>query len=578
MISDLRANLRRYFLIKFGKNSCSVPVVASGVVAGLMVIFAIIGGVRNYSAIPYWDMWGGVVGFLLKVKEGDHSIWWSLFNEHRIVLARIVFFIDSKFFDGLNYFSIVVNYVLLALAGFVFILFLNNLNYREAVGCRRYFVFIFTLISWVFLWTQSENMHWAFQSQFILAQMLPLVAMYALAKSVETNCSKYFIFAVFMGILSVGAMANGVLCFPIMFAYALYFRIGIFRIGFLLFAAVLFPLVYFYDFHVPAGHGHIVSSLMEMPKQYLCYVLMYMGSPFHYLVGRGVFGNVTAILFGASFIVLWLYLLYKECRKTTRSPYVFALLFFAGYIVATAIGTAGGRVVFGVDQALSSRYTTPSVMAWAALAISARGLYANMNRKASMILTCGVVFLTVLMFAFQIKALRSVRDVMFVRNQAALALALNVHDSDYIHSLFSDVDYTMNYARQAAVNGVTVFSQPPFVRMKNSLGKSISVNAKGKCLGAVDHVSIVQDDPDFIRVDGWIYYPLGEKSPSIVEVVNSKNIISGYLSVGRRRDDVVLRQGDGAQYSGFGGYVKKSLLTESMFGLGDNPSCLLSLK
>ncbi|WP_153013305.1 hypothetical protein [Aquitalea pelogenes] len=565
-------------MIKFGKNSCSVPVVASGVVAALMIVFAIVGGVRNYSAIPYWDMWGGVVGFLLKVKEGDHSIWWSLFNEHRIVLARIVFYIDSKFFNGLNYFSVFVNYVLVALTGVVLVLFMNALNYREVVGCRKYYIFIFTLISWVFLWVQSENLHWAFQSQFIFAQMLPLVGLYALAKSIDIDDCKYFVFAFIFGVFSVGAMANGVLCFPVMFAYVLIFRSGLLKVGSLLFASVFFPLIYFYDFHVPEGHGHVISSLIGMPRQYLCYVLMYLGSPFHYLLGKGVFGNQAAILFGAFFVVLWSYLLLKEFTKSTRSPYVMALLFFVGYIIATAIGTAGGRVVFGVEQALSSRYTTPSIMAWAALAISVRDVYVNKNRTASSALSCAVVILTVLMFGFQIKALKSVRDEMFVRNQAALALALNVKDSDYIHSLFSDVEYTMNYARQAEVNGITIFSQPPLVGMKNSLGRPVDTVVKGMCIGAVDHVSLIRDDPDYIRVDGWIYYAVDKKSPLLVTVVNSKNIVSGYLEVGRRRDDVALQYGESAQYSGFGGYIKRSLLTDSMIALGSNPPCLLKLK
>lgn len=41
----------------------------------LVVGLAVVGGVRAYSPVPYWDMWDGYIGFFLRVADGDFSIW-----------------------------------------------------------------------------------------------------------------------------------------------------------------------------------------------------------------------------------------------------------------------------------------------------------------------------------------------------------------------------------------------------------------------------------------------------------------------------------------------------------------------
>ena len=56
-----------------------------------MVLLAMIGGVRRYSPIPFGDMWNGTLGFFVRIQDGDYSAWWAQHNEHRIVLARILF-------------------------------------------------------------------------------------------------------------------------------------------------------------------------------------------------------------------------------------------------------------------------------------------------------------------------------------------------------------------------------------------------------------------------------------------------------------------------------------------------------
>ena len=51
---------------------------------------------------------------------GDNLHWWSQHNEHWIVLARMLFWIDLSWFHGLGSFLIVVNFLLIGIAYLVF--------------------------------------------------------------------------------------------------------------------------------------------------------------------------------------------------------------------------------------------------------------------------------------------------------------------------------------------------------------------------------------------------------------------------------------------------------------------------
>lgn len=138
------------------------------------VVVSVIGGIRLYSPVPYWDMWDGYLGFYVKASSGDWSAWWVQHNEHRIVLSRILFWLDLSLFAGRGIFLIISNYLLLAFICWLFIRIYIDV-------CRVKFKwFCYFLIAWLFFWLQKENLVWSFQSQFYLAQALPLLSLYIL--------------------------------------------------------------------------------------------------------------------------------------------------------------------------------------------------------------------------------------------------------------------------------------------------------------------------------------------------------------------------------------------------------------
>ena len=65
-------------------------------VAAFVCIATTVAGVAlNYCPVPYWDEWDGVVGFADHLAAGDSGAWWRPHNEHRILLARVLFWLDA---------------------------------------------------------------------------------------------------------------------------------------------------------------------------------------------------------------------------------------------------------------------------------------------------------------------------------------------------------------------------------------------------------------------------------------------------------------------------------------------------
>ena len=242
------------------------------------------------------------------------------------------------------------------------------------------------IVACLYLWVQYENLTFAVQIQCILAQLLPLCALYFLHKSViAIHSGRYFVLACGFGVACVGTMANGTLALPLMTLYVLLTRQGKLRIGALAALSMATVFAYFHDYQAPAYHGQIARALMETPIAFAEYVLLYLGSPFFYLFGGSIskvipglgavgifingFAKLVAILAGLFLVASSARLAIRSLHRPRESSLTLALLFFVLYVGGTAFGTAGGRLIFGVDQALSSRYTTPALMAWCALLV-----------------------------------------------------------------------------------------------------------------------------------------------------------------------------------------------------------------
>lgn len=536
-----------------------------------MVFLAMIGGINRYSPIPFGDMWSGTLGFFLRVQDGDYSAWWAQHNEHRIVLARMLFWLDFKVFGGMSYFLIASNYVIAAGTCYIFYRFILG---RVGPGrlCRLDWALIFFVIGSLFLWTQDENFTWAFQSQFFFAQLLPLAALYWLARSVESTKRFEYLIACLFGVLAVGTMANGVLIFPLMAVSAWLMRQGKARVLVLVVLSALVLFIYFADYQAPYRHGHLSDAIKGNPLGLVEYVLLYLGGVFYFLCGMGVFARYVAIAAGGVLLSLSLFMFLLNVSKAREKPYLIVLLVFVAYVVGTACGTGGGRLVYGVDQALSFRYTTPSIMAWCALIVA---LYVpewwakDVVRKIVFLVFASLAFL---MLKYQTNALVRFEALNSIRSAAVMALNLGIADMDYIREVSPNSDPMLISSRASALR-LSVFGRYPLVGLREQIGEKIDVSGSVPCVGAFDRFEPIAGVGDYVRVHGWLFDPQVEASPALIRFIGRNGEVIGFAQTGTPRPDVAKVINSRARKAGFVGYVKSVAAGGSVTALGDAPRC-----
>jgi len=413
----------------------------------LLVIYKMVAG---FDGIPYWDMYDGALAFYARFTGGDWSSLWDVHNEHRIVLTKLLFLIDLNLLDGTTRFLWLVNLVLAGLIALVLVAFL-----REVPQGRAFVWLPAFLVAVSFSELQKENLYWSFQSQFFLAYLLPLAALYLALLSLTRpeRSVGYFAASTGLGILSIGTMANGILALPVLTAFALLTRMSWRRVAVLAVLSAIGVAAYFHGLPDKADASPGLQILQEKPTRFVRYVLTYLGAPF------GKTGKVPTVLAGLALVVLTVRAAWKHIPRGRASAVEIALLGFMGYILLTALVTAVGRANYGMPQAMSSRYTTPNIMNWCVLLmLYLPWLSATPGRSVKT--TRALLVLMLLLFVVQLSALRP-NNKATDRMGAALALELGIPDQDQVIHVYPKADLALQIIDQLRDDPKAIFAMEP---------------------------------------------------------------------------------------------------------------------
>lgn len=541
----------------------------------IIVTLAIIGGIRSFSDIPFWDMWNGYLGFFSNVMDGGKAPWWHQHNEHRIVLSRILFWLDLKLFNGSQWFLISINYFLIAITCFIFYRLVNQ-QAKDLESKNTKNVLFLLICSLLFFWAQENNMTWGFQSQFILAQLLPLATFYAFYLSHNSSNSyqsiSFFWLSCFFGVLSLGSMANGVLALPLLLVMSFIIRASIFRKVIITALSIILIYLYFSGYNSPASHGSLAQSLLNNPLDVAAYIFLYLGGPFYFLSGKGSY-VVTGIA-GLFLIFSSIAFFVKLITSKQKSPLTTAMLMFLIYIGGTALGTAGGRVIFGIDQALSSRYMTPALMAWSTLIVLYLPYIERKYKENKKLFNIVVSLIFLSLLPTQWHALDSQSDKLFEQKVAALALELGVKDQGQIVQVFPSSEWALTIAQKPIERNYSIFGRFPLVNLREQIGDSTHTKFEHECRGSVDE-SYYIDDARFVRVRGWIYSPDSSSSPELIRILDQEGHVVGFAITGQSRPDVAHAVATSAGSSGFKGYIDSTKADSKLTLQGMGPNCEL---
>jgi hypothetical protein len=540
-------------------------------------------------------MWDAYLGFYTRSGQ-SWSAWWEQHNEHRLIVSRLIFWLDLRVFHGSMVLLFVLNAVfpLLIAGGFVFLH--RRLHCETRPRNLAHVALAAVMVVLATSWLQQENLTWAFQSQFFLAYWLPLLAFTLLAHAQATGRRRSFWLAWLAGIASAGTMANGVLALPLLVLQAWVLRLRKRDAGLLLLTAALVLGLYFHGYHTPgqytAPKGSIPiiehSQVMFMPYDtqslhvvrwldWARYVLLFFGGPWHFMWHQNALWPAMAM--GALWLALALAAAWRVLRRYPAQPYALALLTLMAYLGAAALGAAHGRAILGVEQALSSRYLTPQLMAWAALLLLGAHLW---PRIATSRLALGLyAVIPLLLLPMQLQGARTVPEYLMGLRIPALAVQLGVRDFEQIHRISYEDERAFVLAEQARREHLAVFGEPDMrlARRYWSGGELAAQTPQVRCVGQINTIEPIDGAPGVVRIGGWLYDPQGQRAPSLVLLSDAQHG-RGVALGGLRPPDAGHQRH--ALAAGFGGYLQTSGLAHegpvTLTGwLDQRPVCALTL-
>lgn len=515
-----------------------------------MVGMLAVGLWRSYVPVPLFDTWDGTFGFYYKVADGDWSAWFGQHNEHRLILSRLFFWLDIAVFRGSVAALVALNVVLLGAVIAVFLAFAVAAGFAV-----RSWLGLF-LVCWLASFMQQGNLVWEFQSQFWLAQLLPLTGLYCLYRARESGSAVAYALGMVCGLLAAGAMANGILALPVLTLYAAAVRLDRMRIAVAAGLSVLVTVAYLHGYAAPAGRSLLANALAHRPVDLVDYYLLLLGTPFHTLTGKGALGRIAAIVAGLVLLAGFVLFSRRALRRQEGAALPLALLAFLLFVFLSAVLVACGRVDYGPQQALISRYKTPALMAWAAVWI----LCAHASLGSSMTISrlriaYGVLALALL--AAQASVFRLPPDTAFDKKVVALALALGAQDDSRLVTLYPDPKALRIAARRVRKDRLSIFGDPTLAEAESDLGRSwADLAGMPPCRGKIDAIEPLPADARFVRIRGWILDPAHDTPPRDLVVIDSTGSIAGFALVGKSRPELVATLGTrGARYAGFEGYA-----------------------
>ena len=322
---------------------------------------------RFKLGVPYYDSWA-LVPDLQKMFAGQLT-WadvWQPYNEHRILLPRLVMLGLARFTGWDDGYEVALNLVLAAAAGLALLVQWRATAARLGRPWLGGLAALIALL--VFSLTQWENWVWGWQLVYYLYTACAVGALLLLAN--WDGRWRRWLGAAALGLAATFSLGMGLLVWPVGLllllwpggparrwrAAALWAALGV----------VVYAL-YFSGYPRLPGPGPL-QIILQQPLALAHYIFNYLGSP--------VFNYDYAYLFGFLGTLAWwasaVWLVWRAWRTSGAWPDTQPLLPYLGlglYSQAGAAMVAVSRVQFGTHQAIASRYVTLSYPFWVSLVV-----------------------------------------------------------------------------------------------------------------------------------------------------------------------------------------------------------------
>jgi hypothetical protein len=529
--------------------------------------------VNHYSAVPFWDQWGGTIGFYEKwLTDGVDKIalLFSQHNEHRIALPRLFFLLDCWLSSCDNRISIATIFITQ-----LFTIALLSYAFLKAGGSRKDYLYVVLpfLIIVNYSWIQQGNLTWGFQVQFVGVYFWGALSIMLFSSAKETDLAvKQFVLmsaCLLSATFATFSMANGILVMLILILQAFFLRVSIRKHIVLWLFAIFLAVIYFRGYVSPSYHGQPLETIIKQPLELFIYVCAYLGGVFR--PGFSSFPKVS-ILMGACYILLAGFFVFQHLfNKRKLDNLQLSLLAIAGFILLTAIVTGLGRANFGIGQASTSRYTTPAIIGWCSLLLLC-WTYGKRGQKVAVII--GIIFL---LAVIKVQAKINVNDsrVAFNRDLGLLSVMLGVNDSNKIKRLYPDKNYVLESSKFLELNDLSLYRDGYSSLLNKSLLDTYKGGLRESCSGFFDTIKTDPNLKQGAHVVGWSWFSEEQRPAEYIVIADSEKNIVGVALSGGYRPDVSSASGVRDKRTGWAGYVLDSQQQLIAYAVLGNSICML---
>ena len=325
---------------------------------------------KYYVDVPFWDQWL-FIDTLKKYYNESLTLkhLWTQHNEHRLIFPRILMFLLARI-SGWNILYELISNICLAIGIFICIVYQTHLSLLQLDKIKTiWFIPVTSII--IFSLNQSTNWLWGWQLQIFLNVLAVVFGFIFLSKKDMTYF--HFVLAIFGGIVATYSFANGLMYWVCGFIILLFTtnKKLFFLIAWFLASGTIY-VSYLYQYQTPAHHPSIFIAF-DQPLNFVLYCFAYLG--------RFVTCNnlVSAILAGVGGILLFIFCTIYLIKHYVDIHCLLPYIGFVLYAISSAFMTGIGRIGFGIEQALSPRYTTISLLLWLSITFLLYIVHKNMT-------------------------------------------------------------------------------------------------------------------------------------------------------------------------------------------------------
>jgi hypothetical protein len=459
--------------------------------------------------VPFWDDWHGQVRVYKEFSEGHLSLR-SLFSQHnesRTLFPRLVWLTMalSPIWDFR--WNLVLHFLIVSCISLCVFKLAQRTTQAGPVALSGAMLLANLILFNAFQW---ENWIWGIQF-IVFVPPLALCFGVFIALTVRSD-SRKAISLVLLATLSTFSFANGMLCWGLFIPFLLLHRgeppvrINIWSGVYLVCMCGVF-LVYFWNYHKP-GNAPSLNLVLDDPASAFRYFLTFLGSPFDR--PAVLQPHVVALPAGMALLSLFV-VMAGYCVRFSRNSGLFWRAFpwfaVAGYALISGVITTVGRMGFGIDLALSSRYTSVSCYLPLALIFLVQivtedlGHRFSMPKQATILIprVLGLVLAVFLCFAM-VRGEWNMQDRSFLLRSSRSAMSLMdiLPVEGQLKRSFPRTDQIRSRVRLLAQTG---YWPIPLISQRDLSPIASDIVSHRKPLGAIEKLSRGTDG--FWMLEGW---------------------------------------------------------------------------